>query len=97
MSEVLDTFKQRLRETRAELQGKALSRARMLKPLSEIRPGARKEGRPEPTDVHVRMLDGKPMTFHSDGSLRHFFGSKPGKAARKALKKQRVRERKQGR
>jgi hypothetical protein len=42
----------------------------------------------------VRMLDKSPMQFFTDGSLRHVLPAmKPGKALRKALKRQRQRQR----
>lgn len=43
--------------------------------------------------ARIRMLDGKLYDFFSDGSLRHAFGRKIGKMARKALKRQHTRER----
>jgi hypothetical protein len=86
---VLSTLKRHFKE--AELQGLAISRGRRVKPLSEINSGERDklagcgENRPAPTTVGVRMLDGKPMTFYNDGSIRHAFG-KPSREARKASK-----------
>lgn len=47
----------------------------------------RAPGAAQPTKVGVRMLDGKPMVFFNDGSIRHAMGVKPGKAARKAMKR----------
>lgn len=81
---------QNIREAKAELDGKALSRARRIKPLSEIQ--ALRPGKPVPTAILMRMKDGDPMRYFSDGSLRHATGFKPGKAARKALKRQRRKE-----
>lgn len=45
------------------------------------------QGAPTPTKVGIRLLNGNPMVFFTDGSLRHALGSKPGKAVRKAMKK----------
>ena len=90
---VLSTLKRHFKEAKAELRGLAISRGRRVKPLSEINSGERDklagcgENRPAPTTVGVRMLDGKPMTFYNDGSIRHAFGKPGRKAAKKARRK----------
>lgn len=98
---VMDILKEQTAKARAELKGEGRSVARMIKQARDIPRlakvleehtghGPRKV---RPTDVNIRMADGKPMTFQSDGSLRHMLGSKPGKAARKALKRMRQAKR----
>lgn len=44
----------------------------------------------------VRDVDGAPKIFFDDGSLRHATGHKPGKAARKAIKRARMHLRREG-
>ena len=83
---MINEFKRNLREARAERQGVALSRARRIKPFAEIGK-AIVEGRPTPTTTTLRMFDGAPMVYFSDGSLRHVTGYKAGKAARKVRKR----------
>lgn len=70
-------------------KGEAVSYARRLKPLAEVAKVESPNGAPAPTGIAVRMLDGNPMVYFNDGSLRHATGHKPGKAARKARKKAR--------
>lgn len=93
-------FRQQLRQVKAEQQGVGISRARILhqaKDIPEIKsqlamvegPG----GAQKIPGAMTRMLDGKPMAFYTDGSLRHAFGRKVGKAARKLQKKARQRAR----
>lgn len=101
--EAVDTFKEKLAEVKAELKGEARSRARMVKQAKDVpelaerlngAKGVAYVGAPRPiAGATIRMVDGKRMTFFNDGSLRHAHGVKPGKAARKALKRMRRRER----
>lgn len=37
-------------------------------------------GQPRPTGIKVRMLDGRPMQYFSDGSLRHALGRAAAKS-----------------
>lgn len=103
MLKALREFKKNYRAVKAENEGKAVSVARLIKNLRDIIELAghqvkRKKGdpprpaRPIP-GAYVRMLDGRPMQFFTDGSLRHVAGRKPGKAKRKALKRLRMRKR----
>lgn len=91
---VLDKLKQNYREAKGAITGQAVSRARLIKQLTQIvDPNKVAEAHAstpvaQPTGITVRMLDGAPMMFHTDGSLRHSFG-KPSKAARKKLKRAR--------
>jgi hypothetical protein len=96
---ILGNLKENFEREKAKLQGKARSHARMVKTASEI-DGVRQHlngangntvvGAPTPIKgAVVRMLDGKPMIFHTDGSLRHALGRATTKAARKQLKKAR--------
>lgn len=86
---VLDALKDNYRKAKADITGKATSRARRLKGLVEIDPSARKPGVPQPTGIRTRTIDGKPMMFFTDGSVRHAFGRATTKAARKRLKQAR--------
>lgn len=74
----------------AEQKGQAVAQARRIKCAVDIHEVAirLKRGRPEEiAGAGIRMKDGIPMVFYTDGSLRHATGFKPGKAARKALKR----------
>jgi|SRR6185436_2572307 len=111
---VLDTLKHKYREAKAQLEGKAISKARLIKTLTAIdfsqllsrraprRVGDRRltfkermqwlyDHRPRPTSVGLRLMDGRPVVFFSDGSLRHAYGRAVAKAARKKLKRERRR------
>lgn len=86
-------FRKNYQEIRAEQKGIALSRARLVKSAQSV-DGLQKllkpEEKPAPiAGATIRMMDGKPMTFHTDGSLRHALGRRAGKAARKAMKRDR--------
>jgi hypothetical protein len=83
---MLRMFRQHFREAKAELQGVAISKARLLPSQAPV---ADHTGPPAPTNVGVRMRDGAPMRYFTDGSIRHATGFKPGKAARKAAKRRR--------
>lgn len=90
---VLGNFKRNFEIEKARLSGTARSRARMIKQAKDV-PGLADRlvpggGISRPTGDAVRMLDGKPMVFFTDGSLRHLVGKKTTKAARKALKRAR--------
>jgi hypothetical protein len=93
---VLDKLKHNYKVAKAELTGQAISRARLIKQLNQIVDPLKVAAThaatpvPQPTGVGIRMLDGAPMMFYTDGSLRHQYG-KPSKAARKKLKRGRVR------
>lgn len=76
------------RDEKARLQGKAISKARVL----VTTPGDLINGPARPTHTAVRMMDGDPMVRFTDGSWRHATGKKPGKAARKALKRARRKQ-----
>lgn len=87
---LLTELRKNYKEAKANLSGQAVSRARRIKPLAEIvgaNFAAVKDGPVRPTSAQVRMIDGEPMRYFTDGSLRHATGYKPGKAARKARKK----------
>lgn len=93
--EAMHVFRRHLKEVQAEQKGEARSRARMIKQAHDI-PELRKaldahaDGAARPIQgAGVRMLDGTPMQFFSDGSLRHPFGRKVTKAARKKIKRMR--------
>lgn len=75
------------KEAKAELQGVALSQARMLKGLKEILglDAFKKQhvGPPRPTNINIMMRNGAPMTYYTDGSLRHTLShDRRGKKAR---------------
>jgi hypothetical protein len=87
-----------VRREKAHLEGRGFSEARMIKAAKDIPEVAKKLngangvtriGAPQPLKAGVRMLDGKPMQFFSDGSLRHAAGKRVTKAARKQLKRAR--------
>lgn len=91
---VIDTFRRQLVKARAEVKGEAVSVARKIKNASDIPEVAEKMtpgggSPPQSTGIGIRMLDGKPMVWATDGSLRHALGRKTTKAARKALKRAR--------
>jgi hypothetical protein len=86
---IINEFKKHHAASKADLEGKARSKARIVKQLRDIDSSQIEVGPAKPTGVVVRMLDGAPMRFHSDGSLRHAMGFKPGKKVRKAMKKAR--------
>lgn len=97
--QVLSEFKKHYRDAKGEITGKAVSRARMVKNAIDI-PGMLSDNTPAKGPAHpiagayVRMHDKKPMQFHTDGSLRHVLPlTKPGKALRKQLKRQRQAKR----
>lgn len=95
MSRIVGEFREQWRRARAELQGVARSQAVMIKQakdVPELEASLRERGKvPRPIPgATVRMRDGKLMIFYTDGSLRHYHGVKPGKAARKAIKRQRA-------
>lgn len=81
---------------KARIKGEARSQARMVKAAKDIEGIAESltSGPAKPIQgAGVRMKDGKPMVFHTDGSLRHAHGRAIGKAARKLLKKARQEQR----
>lgn len=86
---VISELQKNFREAKAELKGEGISKAVRIRPLTEVqsvtvrRPGEAAK----PTNMRLRMPDGTPMVYFTDGSLRHMTGFKPGKAARKALKR----------
>jgi hypothetical protein len=86
-------LKKNFREEKARLEGKAISRARMIRQAKDIPGLAEKltpgEGVPRSTGTGVRMMDGKTMVFYTDGSVRHVLGKRLIKAERKALKRAR--------
>lgn len=89
---ILTRFKDNYERAKADLKGEARSHARRIKTAAEIPEvgdhlSRKLQGAPQPTKVAVRMLDGKPMMFYTDGSLRHALGKRITKAARKALKR----------
>ena len=96
---LLPALKNNYVRAKAELKGEALSHARRILPAQDIPSVANKlagtNGHHQPgapqaiRTTGVRMLDGKPMVFFTDGSLRHALGRKTTKAARKALKRAR--------
>lgn len=94
LARIAATLKQKYREEKAELQGVALSRARMIKNAKDIPEiaAAIKDhvGPPQPIKgANIRMAGDKPMTFFTDGSLRSSFGPKPevsGRQFRKRVK-----------
>ena len=90
---VVHELKENYDKAKAELKGEARSVARIIKPFAAFGT-VRTVTDCAPVPVKgavVRMLDGKPMVFYGDGSIRHITGHKPGKAARKALKRERQR------
>ena len=86
-------LKRNFLEEKARLEGKGISRARMIKQAKDIPGIADKltpwEGAPRSLGQGVRMQDEKTMVFYSDGSIRHVLGKRLIKAERKALKKAR--------
>lgn len=93
----LGEFKNQFDKAKAELKGEARSHARLVKNAVDIPEVAKRLNghnsqvravrAPQPTGAAVRMLDGKPMMFFDDGSIRHALGKRVTKAARKALKR----------
>jgi hypothetical protein len=82
MMSIVDVFGEKYRQAKARLQGKAISVARRVKTAKETIKSSLRPGPPRPVaGAYVRMLDGRPMQFYTDGSLRHALGAKPGKAA----------------
>lgn len=96
MGSVMQALKQNYHAAKGQMTGVAVSRARRLKSLAEISLGSLVSGkgpRPaKPTSVHVRAIDGKPMTYFSDGSIRHSTGRAITKAARKRIKQARQQQ-----
>lgn len=90
---MVNELKQNYAREKARLEGKALSHARRIKTANEIGGimSSQKLGttQAQPTTTAIRMFDGKPMMFFSDGSLRHAMTKKITKAARKELKRAR--------
>lgn len=86
-------LKENYEKEKARLSGEARSEARMIlnaKDIPQISGKLEGTGPAKPIPgVGIRMLDGKPMIFHTDGSLRHAMGRRLMKAERKALKKAR--------
>lgn len=85
-------LKENYKKAKAEFKGEARSQARLVYNGTEIPELAGKlnigQGRAHAIPAaFVRMKDGDPMQFYSDGSLRHALGKKPGKAARKEAKR----------
>lgn len=93
LARMLDTLKAEYRKAKAESDGKAISRARRIRTYTELGLEPTK-GIPRPTKVHVRMLDGTPMVYFTDGSFRHFLGRAISRAAcRQARKRARRAQR----
>jgi hypothetical protein len=92
---LLNELSHQVAKAKAEREGKALSQSRRLLPLEEIDPSSVGAGQAQQTKHLVRMLDGQPMQYFSDGSLRHPLGRAVArsKAVRKALKRARRRQR----
>jgi hypothetical protein len=92
---VIGLLKENIAREKAHLQGKGYSEARMIKNAIDIPEiakhlnGANGAAPRAIAGAVVRMKDGKPMVFHTDGSLRHAVGRKTTKAARKELKRAR--------
>ena len=85
-------LKNNYKEEKVKLEGKALSKARLIKEWKDVPALAaaclKVEGPPQPIEgAVVRTSDGKPMQYFSDGSLRHAFGRRLMKAERRALKR----------
>jgi len=92
IARVISELKQNFAEAKDHLQGKAHSKARMIKQLQDAAGDQLRtvtDRAPRRTRLMIRTLDGHPMMFFDDGSLRHATGHKPGKAARKVLKRAR--------
>lgn len=96
INHTMGELKKNYRIEKAKLEGKAMSQAVRIRPLAEVRELSKDTtvmppGPARPTDARVRMPDGTPMVYWTDGSLRHLTGYKPGKAARKAQRRSRQR------
>lgn len=89
---ILDKLKENYQAAKAELKGEARSHARIIKNAVNV-PGLATELRKGPParipGAFVRMKDGVPMQFCTDGSIRHAFGKNVSKAAKKRAKKAR--------
>lgn len=101
LGQLASNLKENFRREVARRKGEARSEARMVKAARDV-DGLREHLKNVPLATPiaggaVRMLDGKVMVFHTDGSLRHAGGFKPGKAARKALKRVRQAKAKRNR
>ncbi len=88
-------LKENYEKAKAELKGEARSEARLVlngHHVPMIQNQLRREGGPAPAQripgAYIRMKDGNPMQYADDGSIRHAAGEKPGKAAKKARKKE---------
>lgn len=94
---VFSEFKRNYVKAKGEITGEAKSVGRLVLGLRYIRQLAgqltggvtgKKFKPPKPiAGAYVRMLDGRPMQYWTDGSLRHVGGPKLGKAGRKTLKR----------
>lgn len=80
---------------KARLEGKAVSQARVIKQAKDIPgmlPDEPRSGAAEGiAGALVRMRDGATMQFHTDGSLRHAFGRRLAKDAKRRARKERRR------
>lgn len=102
LARIAATLKQKYREEKAHLKGEGISQARMIKNAKDI-PQISTElqtvaGPAKPiSGANVRMHNGQPMTFFSDGSLRNGYGAKPAITGRqfRKLRKQVRRDRKE--
>jgi hypothetical protein len=93
---LLERAQQHYREEKAKATGVAVSRARMIKQLKDILKDWKRPGQPrppQPTNVTIRMMDGRLMVYFDDGSLRHVMGRSASRAASKKARRALRRER----
>lgn len=95
---MIGTLRRKYQEAKAELTGQAISKARLIKRLVDIDQGRLKDGPAQPTGVVLKMLDGQPMMYYSDGSLRRVLGKKRphGVSARQMRRAVKARRRGEG-
>lgn len=89
---MLRQLRENYNKAKAELVGKAVSRARLVfnghhvPGLDVVTGKGPRVARPI-AGAFVRMMDGDPMQYHTDGSLRHAFGKPDKKERRRRIKK----------
>jgi hypothetical protein len=97
MARIASTLTQKYHEEKARLKGEGISKARMVKQakyIPEIATALTVNGPAKPIPgANVKMHDGDPLTFFTDGSLRSSFGAWPDvspRQRRKAIKRARA-------
>lgn len=68
---LLSTVRRHYTEAKAQLSGKAISRARLIPQLRDVAPKLRTQGAATPTNHVLRDSRGRKQRYWSDGSLRN--------------------------